>query len=171
MGRILNPQRGHISPQCHIVVDEHFSTVMSSRFGVWEIIKREPWMNVLLMKFLLLSLQQQLKLQSLREHHLNLLLDLTLHNLAATINRSTMTPMWRAATPDRRSVSTSSNMPLSKVLTGLRLFPNCVPPTPDLSSPTSPTSTMRMLEHKKTGLRLPSRPNALMRTIPHMSKP
>jgi len=32
VGRILNPQTGHISPQYHIVVDEHFSTVMSSRF-------------------------------------------------------------------------------------------------------------------------------------------
>jgi len=32
VGRILNPQTGHISPQYHIVVDEQFSTVMSSRF-------------------------------------------------------------------------------------------------------------------------------------------
>jgi len=33
MGRILNPQTGHVSPQCHIVVDGHFSTVMSSSFN------------------------------------------------------------------------------------------------------------------------------------------
>jgi len=33
MGRILDPQTAQISPQCHIVVDKHFSTVMSSRFN------------------------------------------------------------------------------------------------------------------------------------------
>jgi len=89
----------------------------------------------------------------LQDSHMlpNLLLDLAPHTPVAAINKSTMTPMWRAAIPDRRSVSTRSNMPLSKVLIGLRLFPSCVPLTPDLSLPTSPTSTMRMLAHKKTG--------------------
>jgi len=55
----------------------------------------------MLMKFLLLPLQQQMKLQSLRNHHLNLLLDLAPHDPAAATNRSTMIPMWQAATPDR----------------------------------------------------------------------
>jgi len=42
VGRILNPQTGHISPQYHIVVDEHFSTVMSSRFD-HELFDRPTW--------------------------------------------------------------------------------------------------------------------------------
>ena len=32
VGRILNLQTGYISPQYHVVYDEHFTTVMSSRF-------------------------------------------------------------------------------------------------------------------------------------------
>jgi len=44
----------------------------------------------MLMKFLLLPLQQQMKCQSLREHHLNLLPDQAQHIPAAAVTRSNM---------------------------------------------------------------------------------
>jgi len=47
----------------------------------------------MLMKFLLQPLQQQLKRQCLREHHLNLLLDLAPLDPAAATNRQHMIPI------------------------------------------------------------------------------
>jgi len=188
VGKILNPQTGHISPQHHIVVDEHFSTVMSSQLD-HELFDASTWN-----KLVQTGLEKVLDPEDMDGETVPFAdlfdewvgssdvaspdsstsvsegedVDEVPASAPTTTNetpvsegapleppsRPSTTRSGRryqqvhhdsyvqAAIPDRRSVSTSSNMPLSKILIGLRLFPNCVPPTPDLSSPTSPTSTV-----------------------------